>query len=97
MILLVKFRIGELRPCWKWEPRCCCDWWRSPLWPAKGENLPAKRIIQVAQAAGVPIMQNVPRVRDLLEQGNLNEDIPADLIEPVAEDLRWARDFINED
>ncbi len=68
-----------------------------PVVAAKGENLLAKRIIQVAQEAGVPIMQNVPLARDLLEQGKLNEYIPAELIEPVAEVLRWARDLIEED
>ncbi len=62
-----------------------------PLIVAKGENLIAKRIIEVAREEGIPIMENVPLARALLEQGELNQYIPSDLIEAVAEVLRWVK------
>lgn len=60
-----------------------------PVVLAKGENLIAKRMIEIAREEGIPIMGNVPLARALLENGQLNQYIPSDLIEPVAEVLRW--------
>jgi type III secretion protein U len=56
---------------------------------AKGENLLARRIVEIAQEEDIPIMRNVPLAQDLYAKGNLNDYIPSDLIEPVAEVLRW--------
>jgi type III secretion protein U len=55
---------------------------------AKGENLLAKRIIEVAKEAGVPVMENVPLATGLMEL-DMGRYIPSDLIEPVAEVLKW--------
>ncbi len=60
-----------------------------PIVRAKGENLLAKRIIEIAKQEGIPIMENVPLARALHEQVRIDEYIPSDLIDAVAEVLRW--------
>jgi type III secretion protein U len=62
-----------------------------PIIAGMGEGFLAQRIIEVAKEEGIPIMQNVPLARALLHDGAENEYIPADLIRPVAEVLRWAQ------
>lgn len=64
---------------------------KLPLVVAKGENLLAKRIIEVAQEEGIPIMQNVPLAQDLYAHGELDQYIPSELIGAVAEVLRWVQ------
>jgi type III secretion protein U len=64
-----------------------------PLVVAKGENLNAARIIEIAREAGVPIMENVPLARALLADAEVDRYIPNALIEPVAEVLRWVREL----
>lgn len=62
-----------------------------PLVLAKGEGLLAKRMIEVAKREGIPIMQNVPLARSLYADGDVNQYIPKQFIEPVAEVLRWVQ------
>ncbi len=62
---------------------------KLPMIIAKGEHLLAKRIVEIAREEGVPIMSDVPLARDLYEKGRLDDYIPSELIEPVAEVLRW--------
>jgi type III secretion protein U len=64
-----------------------------PVILAKGEGLVAARMIREAEAAGVPIMRNVPLAHDLFEQGRELQYIPSGLIEPVAEVLKWLREL----
>jgi len=58
---------------------------------AKGESYLAERMIEAAQEAGVPIMENVPLASSLYSDVELDHYIPAELIEPVAEVLNWVR------
>jgi len=67
-----------------------------PVVRAKGENLIAKRIVEIAQQEGIPIMENVPLARALHEQSAVDQYIPADLIEAVAEVLRWVEQVKNQ-
>ena len=62
-----------------------------PLIAAKGENLLARRIIEIAREEGIPVMENVPLARALHQNGEIDRYIPSDLIEPVAEVLRWVQ------
>jgi type III secretion protein U len=62
-----------------------------PVVVAKGEHLMARRIIEIAREAGVPVMENVPLARALHEQVQVDQYIPADLIEATAEVLRWVK------
>jgi flagellar biosynthetic protein FlhB len=60
----------------------------APVVTAKGQDFMAKRIIELAKEAGVPIMQNVPLARSLY-QVELGEEVPEELYEAVAEVLNW--------
>lgn len=62
-----------------------------PVIVGMGEGLLARRILEIAKEEGIPVMQNVPLARALLEQGREQHYIPEDLILPVAEVLRWAQ------
>ncbi len=62
-----------------------------PLIAAKGENLLARRIIEIAREEGIPVLENVPLARALHQHGEIDRYIPSDLIEPVAEVLRWVQ------
>ena len=53
----------------------------------------AERMIAVAQKEGIPVMQNVPLARALLEQSRVDDYIPQELIKPVAEVLKVIRDI----
>ncbi len=64
---------------------------KLPVIMAKGENLLAKRIIEIAQEEGIPIMRNVPLAHALYEQVDVNQYISSDLIQPVAEVLKWVQ------
>jgi type III secretion protein U len=67
-----------------------------PMVVAKGENLAAERIIAIAKEAGVPIMRNVDLAHALYDQAAVDRYIPSELIEPVAEVLRWVRSLKEE-
>ena len=56
-----------------------------------GEGRNAKIIRETALAEGIPIMENVPLARALWNNGHIEEFIPDDLIEPVAEVLKWVK------
>jgi type III secretion protein U len=51
----------------------------------------AKIIRETAQAEGIPIMENVPLARALWEKGKVDDFIPVDLVEPVAQVLKWVK------
>jgi type III secretion protein U len=51
----------------------------------------AKIIRETAQAEGIPIMENVPLARALWEKGKVDDFIPIDLVEPVAQVLKWVK------
>lgn len=61
-----------------------------PLVVAKGEDYEAKLIREAAEEAGVPIMQNVELARGLYERAELDDYLPSEFFEAVAELLRWA-------
>jgi type III secretion protein U len=67
-----------------------------PVVLAKGENLIARQILEVAEKHDVPVMQNVDLARALYDRAEIDQLIPADLIEPVAEVLRWVRRLARE-
>lgn len=60
-----------------------------PVILAKGEGELARRMIEVAEEEGIPVMRNVPLARALYAEGTENAYIPKDLLAPVAEVLRW--------
>lgn len=64
-----------------------------PLITASGQGAVAQKMREVAEEEGIPIMQNVPLARDLLERGEVHNYIPTELIQPVAEVIRWVNDL----
>ena len=62
-----------------------------PVILAKGEGHLARRMIEEAKRAGVPIMRQVDLARALFRDGSENAYIPKDLLGPVAEVLRWLK------
>ncbi|GLQ95581.1 type III secretion system export apparatus subunit SctU [Dyella acidisoli] len=61
-----------------------------PVIVAKGEDHEAALIRQAAEEAGVPMMRNVSLARSLYENVEVDEYLPGDFFEAVAELLRWA-------
>lgn len=58
---------------------------------AKGEGIAAEAIKREAQELGVPVLENVPLARALWSTTQVEQFIPGELIEPVAEVLRLVR------
>lgn len=56
-----------------------------------GADYIAKIIRETAQAEGIPIMEQVPLARALWAQCRVNDFIPVELAEPVAEVLKWVK------
>ena len=69
---------------------------KLPTITAKGEGILAKRMVEIAQEEGIPIMQNVPLAHDLFDNAEVEQYIPTELIEPIAEVLRWVRQLQQE-
>jgi type III secretion protein U len=64
-----------------------------PVVLAKGEGKLAEEMIKVARTMGIPIMRNVPLAHALMDAAEVLEFIPSELLEPVAEVLRWVADL----
>ncbi len=56
-----------------------------------GADRIAKIIRETAQQEGIPIMENVPLARSLWANCRMNDFIPVELAEPVAEVLKWVK------
>ncbi|MCD8351843.1 MAG: type III secretion system export apparatus subunit SctU [Planctomycetaceae bacterium] len=63
-----------------------------PVVMMKGMDGGAVRIMRMAEHRGIPIFRNVPLARSLFTLGETLQYIPSDLIEPVAEVIRWLRE-----
>ena len=61
----------------------------SPTLIAKGAELIAKKIIQIAEENNVPVIDNAPVARALYRMVDLNKQIPPDLYKAVAEILMF--------
>ena len=66
-----------------------------PIVLAKGEDATAHQMIQVATSYGIPVMQNILLARALFANARIDQYIPSDLIEPVAEVLIALRRLSN--
>lgn len=60
-----------------------------PVILASGHGAIAEEMIRVARENNIPIMRNVPLAHALMDVGEVMTFIPTELIEPVAEVLRW--------
>lgn len=59
-----------------------------PIVLAMGDGVLASEMIAAAREAGVPVMQNIPLAHALIAKAAIEQYIPSELIEPVAEVLR---------
>ena len=62
---------------------------QAPIVVAKGERLLALRIKEVAQKAGVPVLEEPPLARALFASVAIGNPVPANLFRAVAEVLAW--------
>lgn len=69
---------------------------KLPAILAKAEGAVAQRMMKVAKEEGIPIVRNIPLATDLFFNGEVEQYIPFELIEPVAEVLRWVRQLEQE-
>ncbi len=60
---------------------------QAPRVLAKGSELIAQQIIEIAEQCGIPIIENIPLARALFRLVRVNQEIPADLYRAVAEIL----------
>jgi len=67
-----------------------------PIVLAKGSDVLAECMMIAARESGVPIVQDIPLAHALMKQAVINQYIPSDLIEPIAEVLRVLRDLTDE-
>jgi flagellar biosynthetic protein FlhB len=61
----------------------------APIVLAKGQDLIAKRIRELAQENDIPIVENPPLARTLYKEAEIGREIPAALYEAVAEVLAF--------
>ncbi|HSV46782.1 MAG TPA: EscU/YscU/HrcU family type III secretion system export apparatus switch protein, partial [Ramlibacter sp.] len=64
-----------------------------PVVVAKGEGWLAERMIKAAHEEGIPVLQNIPLAHALMDTAALDQYIPSELIEPVAQVLRLVQDM----
>lgn len=67
----------------KYDP----DMSNAPRVLAKGSELIAQQIIEIAEQYGIPIIENIPLARALFRLVRVNQDIPPELYRAVAETL----------
>ena len=60
----------------------------APVITAKGEGFLAQRIVEIARAANVPVVEDAALVSALLSL-ELGQEIPVELYEAVARVLSW--------
>lgn len=64
-----------------------------PVVLAKGTRAVARRIVEIAKEEGIPVMQNVPLARALNQYAAIEQYVPTDLLEPIAEILRAVKEI----
>ncbi len=64
---------------------------KLPVILAKGQGDRAAAMRRIAEEEGIPIMRNIPLARALYSSADVEQFIPSQFIEPVAEVLRWVR------
>jgi len=64
-----------------------------PIVVAKGEGSLAENMIKAAREEGIPVLQNIPLAHSLMDRAEIDQYIPTELVEPVAEVLRLIRNM----
>jgi len=66
---------------------------QAPWIAAKGKDKMAEQMIKLANDYGVPVLRNVTLARKLWQEGELQDYVPEDTYEILAEILRWVEDL----
>ena len=74
-----------LYPALKYDPASS----NAPIVLAKGVNLVALKMREVAEEHGIPVIQNPPLCRAIYKATRIGQEIPVDLYEAVAEILAF--------
>ena len=69
-----------------YDPESC----PVPVMTARGEGPLAKAMREAAEEANVPIVRHVPVARKLYEDGSVDEVIPRDMFDAIAQIILWA-------
>ncbi len=64
-----------------------------PKITVKGADKNAQKIINIAQKAGIPVIENVKLAQSLHKKGEDDDFVPPDLLPSVAAVLRWVYQF----
>jgi type III secretion protein U len=64
-----------------------------PVVLAKGEGHLAYRMVEAAKQEGIPILQDIPLAHALMNSAEVEQYIPSELIEPVAQVLRLVQEM----
>lgn len=64
---------------------------KLPVIIAKGQGDRAAAMRKIAEEEGIPVMRNIPLARALYSSTDIEQFIPSEFIEPVAEVLRWVQ------
>lgn len=64
-----------------------------PIVLGKGEGTLAARMVVAARESGVPVLQNIPLAHALMDTAQLDQYIPSELIEAVAQVLRLVQEL----
>lgn len=64
-----------------------------PVVVAKGEGWLAARMVEAAREEGIPVLQNIPLARALTDTAPLDQYIPSELVEAVAQVLRLVQEM----
>ena len=67
-----------------------------PVVLAKGKDQVAWHMVRIARAHGIPVMQNIHLARELTASAKVDQYIPSELIEPIAELLIALRKLAGE-
>ncbi len=67
-----------------------------PMITGMGQGAVALKMMEIAEKNNVPIMRNVPLARALHSDGRSNDYIPRELMQPVAEVIRWVKNLSSE-
>jgi type III secretion protein U len=69
----------------------------APFIVAMAKDVLAERLIKMAKGYNIPIVRNIKLAHELWENGEVNEYIPEDAYEAVAEILRWIASLESEE
>ncbi|MDI6703092.1 MAG: flagellar biosynthesis protein FlhB [bacterium] len=69
--------------------RYVAEYMAAPVVVAKGEGFVARRIVEIAEKAGIPVVENKPLAEALYRSTEVGEEIPEELYRAVAEVLSY--------